>query len=107
MLVPPRLHDPRDAHDGARVAREFVQLFDDLVYLALVRQAFKLMYREHRKIAEIRSLLSEKADGALPIELMTMLNFVEWTAKGKNGRGREAFRNQPQPAAAETERRAA
>ena len=58
------------------------------------------------KIAEVRSLLSEKADGALPIELMTLLNFVEWTAKGKNGRGREVFRNQPQPAV-ETERRAA
>lgn len=74
--------------------------------IALVKQAFKLLYREHKKLDEVRSLLSEKADGALPIELMTLLNFVEWTTKGKNGRGREAFRNQPQPAA-ETERRAA
>lgn len=74
--------------------------------ISLVRQAFKLLYREHKKIAEVRSLLIEKADGAVPIELMTLLNFVEWTTKGKNGRGREAFRNQPQ-LAAETERRAA
>ncbi len=74
--------------------------------IALVRQAFKLMYREHKKIDEVRSLLIEKTEGVLPLELMTLLSFVEWTQKGKNGRGREAYRNQPQPAA-ETERRAA
>ena len=72
--------------------------------ISLVRQAFKLMYREHKKIEEVRSLLVEKSDGVMPLELMTLLNFVEWTQKGKNGRGREAYRNQP---AAESERRAA
>ncbi len=72
--------------------------------IALVRQAFKWMYREHKKIDEIRSLFLEQTDGTLPIELLTLLNFVEWSGKGRNGRGREAIRNQPQPAA---ERRAA
>ena len=74
--------------------------------IGLVRHAFKLMYREHKGIAEIRDLLIEKSEGTMPIELITLLNFVEWTQKGKNGRGREAFRNQPQPSA-EMHRRAA
>ena len=72
--------------------------------ITLVRQAFKLMYREHKKLEEVRSLLIEKTEGVLPLELMTLLNFCEWTQKGKNGRGREAYRNQP---VAESERRAA
>ena len=62
------------------------------------------MYREHKKLEEVRSLLIEKTEGVLPLELMTLLNFCEWTQKGKNGRGREAYRNQP---VAESERRAA
>jgi UDP-N-acetylglucosamine acyltransferase len=74
--------------------------------IACVRRAFKLMYREHKKLAEIRSILIEETAGVMPIELLTLLNFVEWSAKGKNGRGREAFRNQP-VVAAETERHAA
>lgn len=73
--------------------------------IACVRRAFKLMYREHKRLSEIREILIAETEGVLPIELMTLLNFVEWSAKGKNGRGREAFRNQP--AAAEVERRAA
>lgn len=73
--------------------------------ISCVRRAFKLMYREHKRLSEIREILIAETEGVLPIELMTLLNFVEWSAKGKNGRGREAFRNQP--AAAEVERRAA
>lgn len=74
--------------------------------IACVRRAFKLMYREHKKLEEIRAILIEETAGVMPIELLTLLNFAEWSAKGKNGRGREAFRNQP-VVAAETERRAA
>ncbi len=74
--------------------------------IACVRKAFKLMYREHKKLEEIRSIFIAESEGVMPIELLTLLNFVEWTAKGKNGRGREAFRQQP-PQAADSERRAA
>ena len=74
--------------------------------IACVRRAFKLMYREHKKLAEIRSILLAETEGVLPFELMTLLNFVEWSARGKNGRGREAIRLQPTPQF-EAERRAA
>lgn len=73
--------------------------------ISCVRRAFKLMYREHKKLEEIRSILLEETGGVMPFELVTLLNFVEWSAKGKSGRGREAIRNQP--AAVESERKAA
>lgn len=72
--------------------------------ISCVRRAFKLMYREHKKLDEIRAVFIAETDGVLPIELVTLLNFVEWSAKGKNGRGREAYRNQP---VAEADRKAA
>ncbi len=72
--------------------------------IACVRKAYKLMYREHKKLEEIRSILIAETGGVMPFELLTLLNFVEWSAKGKNGRGREAMRHQPAPA---EERRAA
>ncbi|HEY4261492.1 MAG TPA: acyl-ACP--UDP-N-acetylglucosamine O-acyltransferase [Schlesneria sp.] len=62
--------------------------------IACVRRAFKLLYREHKKLDEVRSIFITETDGILPFELLTVLNFVESSAKGKNGRGREAFRNQ-------------
>lgn len=72
--------------------------------IACVRKAYKLMYREHKKLEEIRSILISETGGVMPFELLTLLNFVEWSAKGKNGRGREVIRQQPAPA---EERRAA
>lgn len=69
-----------------------------------VQQAFKLLYREHMKSDAVREQMLERAGGMLSIELATLLNFVEWSAKGKNGRGREALR---ESASAETTRRAA
>ena len=54
---------------------------------------------------DIAHFLNEM-EGVLPFELVTLLNFVEWSAKGKNGRGRETFRI-ASPPAVETERRAA
>jgi UDP-N-acetylglucosamine acyltransferase len=66
--------------------------------IACVRRAFKLLYREHKKLDEVRSIFITETDGILPFELLTVLNFVESSAKGKNGRGREAFRHQVPPA---------
>lgn len=73
--------------------------------IRLVQQAFKLLFREHKKLDEVRAAMIEKTSGSFPIELVTLLNFVEWSAKGKNGRGREALRDHP--ADAEAIRRAA
>jgi UDP-N-acetylglucosamine acyltransferase len=70
-----------------------------------VHHAFKLLFREHRKLAEVRDLMLEQTGGSLSFELVTLLNFVEWSSRGRNGRGREAIREAP--AAAERPRRAA
>lgn len=70
-----------------------------------VQQAFKLLFREFKKLDEVRALMLERTGGSLSFELVTLLNFVEWSAQGRNGRGREALREAP--AAAERPRRAA
>lgn len=63
--------------------------------IALVRQAYKWIFREHLKMDEVRTLFLEQTDGVLPIELLTLLNFCEQSAKGKSGRAREALRGKP------------
>ncbi len=60
--------------------------------IALVRQAYKLIFREHMKLDDVRTRLIEHTEGVLPIELVTLLNFCEQSSKGKNGRARESFR---------------
>lgn len=57
-----------------------------------VQQAFKLLFREHKKLSEVRAALIEKSGGSLSMEVINLLNFVEWSARGRNGRGREALR---------------
>ena len=70
-----------------------------------VQQAFKLLFREFKKLDEVRALMLERTGGSLSYELVTLLNFVEWSAQGRNGRGREALREAP--AVTERPRRAA
>ena len=72
--------------------------------IACVRKAFKLIYREHKKIDEIRAQFIAECEGILPLELLSVLNFVAWSGQGKNGRGREAIRQAPP---VESERRVA
>jgi UDP-N-acetylglucosamine acyltransferase len=57
-----------------------------------LRQAFKLLYREHKTLDEVRAYFAESLDGIFPVELSTLLNFVELSRSGKNGRAREALR---------------
>jgi len=63
--------------------------------ISLVRQAFKLLFREHKKLDMVRTHFIEQTEGVLPIELVTLLDFCERSAKGKSGRAREAFRAKP------------
>jgi UDP-N-acetylglucosamine acyltransferase len=51
--------------------------------------------REHLKLEEAREKLAAQSTGTIPMELMTLLNFCEQSAKGKNGRAREALRAKP------------
>ncbi len=68
----------------------------------LVRQVYRLLYREHRRLAEVRQLLA--AEGPLPAEVVSLLDFEEASTRGKNGRAREAVRFAP---TADIQRRAA
>lgn len=68
----------------------------------LVRQAYRLLYREHRRLDEVCQLL--EAQGPLPGEVGDLLDFVAASARGKNGRAREAVRFAPTE---ESQRRAA
>lgn len=63
--------------------------------IRLVKQAYRLLFREHRKVDAVRNLFCDELAGNLPAELLTLLNFVEFSQRGKLGRGREALRNQP------------
>lgn len=76
--------------------------------IRVVKRAHKLLFREFKSIAEIKDIFLQELDGVLPIELLTLLNFVELQRLGKSGRGREAIRNRPVAAPADsTQRRAA
>ena len=61
--------------------------------IRLLKQAHRLLYREHKKVDAVRAALEAELDGPLPKELTTLLDFVEAQQRGKLGRGREAFRN--------------
>ncbi len=67
--------------------------------IGLVKRAHRLLFREHKPLDETRGLLADECDGVIPIELATLLNFIEYQRKGKMGRGREQVRNAPAPAA--------
>lgn len=71
----------------------------------VVRQAFRMLYREHRRLDEVRQIFTDRHPGPLPQEVHTLLDFVDASARGKNGRAREILR--AQPASNETQRRAA
>ena len=63
--------------------------------IRVIKQAHRLLFREHKKVEEARSILADKLDGILPYELENLLSFVERQQRGRMGRAREAFRNQP------------
>ena len=63
--------------------------------IGIVRQAYKLLFREHKGVAETREFFAQQQDDIHPIELHTLLSFMDMTSAGKMGRGREVFRNAP------------
>ncbi len=71
----------------------------------VIRQAFRMLYREHRRLSEVREIFAERHPGSLPQEVHTLLDFVEASGRGKNGRAREILRSAP--ATTEPQRRAA
>mgnify|MGYP003390050398 CR=1 FL=1 len=63
--------------------------------ITIIRQAYKQLFREHKGIAEVREFFAQQHNDIHPIELHTLLNFMDMTNAGKFGRGREVFRNAP------------
>jgi UDP-N-acetylglucosamine acyltransferase len=60
-----------------------------------IKQAYRLLFREHKPLEVVRDIFHAELEGVIPYELSTLLNFVERQRRGKLGRAREAFRNQP------------
>lgn len=61
--------------------------------IQVLRQAHKLLYREHKSLDDVRAHFAETLDGIFPFELSNLLNFIASSRLGKNGRAREAFRH--------------
>jgi UDP-N-acetylglucosamine acyltransferase len=76
--------------------------------IAVIRQAHRRIYRQHKKLEEVREIFSAELGDCLPIELMRLLDFLERMQSGKSGRAGEARRDAPPSASGEQEiRRAA
>jgi UDP-N-acetylglucosamine acyltransferase len=63
--------------------------------IAVIRQAHRMLYREHKQLEQVREIFSNELEGCIPIELMRLLDFVERQQAGKQGRQGEARRNKP------------
>jgi len=62
--------------------------------IALVKQAYRLLFRNLRPLDEVRQTFRTQLNDLLPIELMTLLDFIERQGKGRMGRQREVIRGQ-------------
>ena len=66
--------------------------------IGAIKRAFKVLFREFKKVEQAREILATEYP-VFPPELETLLSFVEMSHLGRVGRGREAVRNAPAPAA--------
>ncbi len=60
-----------------------------------IRQAQRLLYREHKPLAAIKEHFQQELEGIFPIELVTLLDAIEKQRAGRMGRAREAARTTP------------
>jgi UDP-N-acetylglucosamine acyltransferase len=63
--------------------------------IAVIRDAHRLLYRDHSPIAEVRNHFLQELNGSLPIELLSLISALEEQRQGKMGRAREATRMSP------------
>jgi UDP-N-acetylglucosamine acyltransferase len=73
--------------------------------IAVIRQAHRLIWRQHKKLEEVREIFAAELGECLPIELVRLLDFVERQQSGKSGRAGESRRNAPSPEARSPEAR--
>ncbi|MCA8999575.1 MAG: acyl-ACP--UDP-N-acetylglucosamine O-acyltransferase, partial [Planctomycetaceae bacterium] len=63
--------------------------------ILLVREAQKLVFRDHLPLAALKAHFEEKLDGVIPLELAHVFRSLEEQRQGKMGRAREAARDTP------------
>lgn len=63
--------------------------------IEVIKEAFRLLYRRNRPLEEVQRHFMDSLEGVIPVELATLLTFVENQKAGRLGRAREAFRNKP------------
>ena len=61
--------------------------------IGLIKLAYRMLFREHKALEKVRGHFQETCGPILPLELMNLLNFIEFQRRGKMGRGREALRD--------------
>ncbi|MFG0333016.1 MAG: acyl-ACP--UDP-N-acetylglucosamine O-acyltransferase [Maioricimonas sp. JB049] len=61
--------------------------------IRVIKQAFRLLYREHKTAEFIRQHFHETLHGIIPIELARLLDALDAQRQGRFGRAREARRN--------------
>ena len=60
-----------------------------------IKRAHRLVFREHKRIEEVRKTFTDELEGVIPFELNTLLTAIEQQRAGKQGRAREAVRDAP------------
>ncbi|MCL4147921.1 UNVERIFIED_CONTAM: hypothetical protein GTU68_014672 [Idotea baltica] len=63
--------------------------------IKLIKQAYKLLIREHKKLDVVKQIFAEQLGETFPIELMTLLDAMQKQKEGSMGRAREVFRSAP------------
>ncbi len=62
--------------------------------IALIKKAYRMLYRESRPTAEVRRELCSNLQPSIPIELLELFSFLENQRNGRMGRAREVLRTQ-------------
>lgn len=75
--------------------------------IAIIRRAHRLIYRQHKRLHELREIFAAEIGDCLPLELARILDFVERQQAGRQGRAGEARRDAPAASQRQDIRRAA
>jgi UDP-N-acetylglucosamine acyltransferase len=62
--------------------------------ITLLKRAHRLLFRECKKVADVRDMFRAQCGDILPFELMHLLNFMDGQKDGRQGRAGEAKRGQ-------------
>ncbi len=95
--VPPFMMYEGSDHPGVRTLNSVGMQRSGIspASVAAIKQAYKLMYREHKPLHEVKEIMGVENNESIPIELGELFSFLEHQRLGRMGRGREAIRSQP------------